>query len=156
MSCLLESRFWWQNRGVFSSYQRDALLNVSLSAIICDNTRIQLVPSDPFSRTLHPNDMLPCTDARIRRMNLTAWREADAGTDVGVPVHVVYVMVTVCHCFQTRPAAGFHGCVWVIRCCVTLLSSISVPPDTCCMERITSPVTPTHTSGALHHPPAWV
>lgn len=80
--CSFKSRFWWQNEGVFSSSQRDALQAVSLSAIICDNTHIELVPSDPFSRTLQPDGLLPCRDVRIRRMNLTAWREADAGTDV--------------------------------------------------------------------------
>lgn len=75
-------RFWWQNDGVFSSSQRQALQSVSLSAIICDNTHIGLVPLDPFSRTLQPDGLLPCTDARVRRMNLSAWREADAGTEV--------------------------------------------------------------------------
>ncbi|KAI7790631.1 putative eosinophil peroxidase-like [Triplophysa rosa] len=76
-------RFWWQNDGVFSSSQRDALQTVSLSAIICDNTHIRLVPSDPFSRTLQPDGLLSCTDARVRRMNLSAWREADADSVCG-------------------------------------------------------------------------
>uniref|UniRef100_A0A671NQ80 Eosinophil peroxidase n=1 Tax=Sinocyclocheilus anshuiensis TaxID=1608454 RepID=A0A671NQ80_9TELE len=70
-------RFWWQNEGVFSSAQRDALRTTSLSRIICDNTHIRLVPFDPFARTLHPDDLLPCT--RIGHMNLSAWREPDTG-----------------------------------------------------------------------------
>uniref|UniRef100_A0A671K5M5 Eosinophil peroxidase-like n=1 Tax=Sinocyclocheilus anshuiensis TaxID=1608454 RepID=A0A671K5M5_9TELE len=68
-------RFWWQNEGVFSSAQRDALRTTSLSCIICDNTHIRLVPFDPFAHTLHPDDLLPC--ARIGHMNLSAWREPD-------------------------------------------------------------------------------
>uniref|UniRef100_A0A672KIU0 Eosinophil peroxidase-like n=1 Tax=Sinocyclocheilus grahami TaxID=75366 RepID=A0A672KIU0_SINGR len=70
-------RFWWQNEGVFSSAQRDALRTTSLSRIICDNTHIRLVPFDPFAHTLHPDDLLPCT--RIGHMNLSAWRETDTG-----------------------------------------------------------------------------
>uniref|UniRef100_A0A673JIP2 Eosinophil peroxidase n=1 Tax=Sinocyclocheilus rhinocerous TaxID=307959 RepID=A0A673JIP2_9TELE len=70
-------RFWWQNEGVFSSVQRDALRTTSLSRIICDNTHIRLVPFDPFAHTLHPDDLLPCT--RIGYMNLSAWRETDTG-----------------------------------------------------------------------------
>uniref|UniRef100_A0A673MS09 Eosinophil peroxidase n=1 Tax=Sinocyclocheilus rhinocerous TaxID=307959 RepID=A0A673MS09_9TELE len=70
-------RFWWQNEGVFSSAQRDALRTTSLSRIICDNTHIRLVPFDPFAHTLHPDDLLPC--ARIGHMNLSAWREPDTG-----------------------------------------------------------------------------
>uniref|UniRef100_A0A672KEK5 Eosinophil peroxidase-like n=1 Tax=Sinocyclocheilus grahami TaxID=75366 RepID=A0A672KEK5_SINGR len=62
-------RFWWQNEGVFSSAQRDALRTTSLSRIICDNTHIRLVPFDPFAHTLHPDDLLPCT--RIGHMNLS-------------------------------------------------------------------------------------
>ncbi|KAA0724781.1 Thyroid peroxidase [Triplophysa tibetana] len=76
-------RFWWQSDGVFSSSQRHALQSISLSAIICDNTHIGLVPSDPFSRTLQPDGLLPCTDARVQRMNLSAWREADADSVCG-------------------------------------------------------------------------
>ncbi|KTF91452.1 hypothetical protein cypCar_00027161, partial [Cyprinus carpio] len=68
-------RFWWQNEGVFSSAQRDALRTTSLSRIICDNTNIRLVPFDPFAHTLHPDDLLPC--AHIGHMNLSAWREPD-------------------------------------------------------------------------------
>ncbi|XP_026057745.1 eosinophil peroxidase [Carassius auratus] len=68
-------RLWWQNEGVFSSAQRDALRTTSLSRIICDNTHIQLVPFDPFAHTLHPDELLPC--AHIGHMNLSAWREPD-------------------------------------------------------------------------------
>ncbi|KAG9280811.1 eosinophil peroxidase-like [Astyanax mexicanus] len=70
-------RFWWELEGVFSAAQRYSLRTVSLSRIICDNTHIRLVPSDPFSRTLHPDQLLPCTHTNITHFNLSAWKEPD-------------------------------------------------------------------------------
>ncbi|XP_066524928.1 eosinophil peroxidase [Hoplias malabaricus] len=68
-------RYWWEREGVFSFVQRDTLRTVSLSRIICDNTHIRLVPSDPFTRTLHPDQLLPCTN--LKHFNLSAWKEPD-------------------------------------------------------------------------------
>uniref|UniRef100_A0A8C2KTB4 Eosinophil peroxidase n=1 Tax=Cyprinus carpio TaxID=7962 RepID=A0A8C2KTB4_CYPCA len=59
-------RFWWQNEGVFSSAQRDALRTTSLSRIICDNTNIRLVPFDPFAHTLHPDDLLSIKFTKVK------------------------------------------------------------------------------------------
>ncbi|KAJ8402961.1 hypothetical protein AAFF_G00362750 [Aldrovandia affinis] len=70
-------RFWWQREGVFSGAQRAQLRKVSLSRIICDNTHISHVPKDPFLRTAHTADMLPCSHPLIPHLNLTAWREQD-------------------------------------------------------------------------------
>ncbi|KAJ8252219.1 hypothetical protein COCON_G00215310 [Conger conger] len=70
-------RFWWEREGVFSQAQKAQLHRVSLSRIICDNTRIAHVPPDPFARTAHPADMLPCTHPRIPHLDLSAWRERD-------------------------------------------------------------------------------
>ncbi|TSK13447.1 Eosinophil peroxidase [Bagarius yarrelli] len=70
-------RFWWEHEGVFSAAQRRSLRTVSLSRIICDNTQICLVPSDPFTRTLHPDKLLPCTHMNITHLNLSAWKEPD-------------------------------------------------------------------------------
>lgn len=64
---------------MFSTAQRRSLLMVSLSRIICDNTHICLVPSDPFVRTLHPDMLLPCTHTNITQLNLSAWKEPDTG-----------------------------------------------------------------------------
>lgn len=72
-------RFWWQRKGVFSGAQRTALQGVSLSRIICDNTHIRLVPPDPFTRTRHTEDLLPCAHPLIPPLNLSAWREPDTG-----------------------------------------------------------------------------
>uniref|UniRef100_A0AAY4DGK2 Sushi domain-containing protein n=1 Tax=Denticeps clupeoides TaxID=299321 RepID=A0AAY4DGK2_9TELE len=71
-------RFWWQKESVFSASQRTALKQVSLSRIICDNTHIQLVPSDPFTRTLHTDDLLPCTHSLIPQLQLSAWKEPES------------------------------------------------------------------------------
>ncbi|KAJ8344263.1 hypothetical protein SKAU_G00315920, partial [Synaphobranchus kaupii] len=63
--------------GVFSDAQRAQLHRVSLSRIICDNTRITHVPPDPFTQTGHPADVLPCSHPLIPHLNLSAWRERD-------------------------------------------------------------------------------
>ncbi|TRY95993.1 hypothetical protein DNTS_002156 [Danionella cerebrum] len=68
-------RFWWQSEGVFTSAQRDALRSISLSRIICENTHLQRVPLDPFTHTLHTEELLPCSN--FTPMNLTAWTEPD-------------------------------------------------------------------------------
>nr|XP_021326443.1 eosinophil peroxidase [Danio rerio] len=69
-------RFWWQNEGVFSSGQRDALRSTSLSRIICENTHIQQVPLDPFTNTMRPEELLSCSN--IQLFNLSAWTEPDS------------------------------------------------------------------------------
>ncbi|XP_062859634.1 eosinophil peroxidase [Trichomycterus rosablanca] len=71
-------RYWWENDGVFSPAQRHSLRTVSLSRIICDNTHISLVPSDPFVRTSYPDQLLPCTHTNITHLNPSAWKEPDA------------------------------------------------------------------------------
>uniref|UniRef100_A0A673ZTY0 Eosinophil peroxidase-like n=1 Tax=Salmo trutta TaxID=8032 RepID=A0A673ZTY0_SALTR len=72
-------RFWWEREAVFTSTQRAQLHTVSLSRIICDNTHITRVPSDPFSRTVSPEDMLACSHPLIPHLNLSAWKEPDTG-----------------------------------------------------------------------------
>uniref|UniRef100_A0A4W5KEF9 Uncharacterized protein n=1 Tax=Hucho hucho TaxID=62062 RepID=A0A4W5KEF9_9TELE len=73
-------RFWWEREAVFTSTQRAQLHTVSLSRIICDNTHITRVPSDPFSLTVSPEDMLACSHPLIPHLNLSAWKEPDTGT----------------------------------------------------------------------------
>lgn len=84
-------RFWWEREGVFSTAQRRSLRTVSLSRIICDNTHICLVPSDPFVRTLRPDKLLPCTHTNITHLNLSAWKEPDSGRRKRQ--HVVYIVI---------------------------------------------------------------
>ncbi|XP_041705761.1 eosinophil peroxidase [Coregonus clupeaformis] len=76
-------RFWWERDGVFTSTQRAHLHTVSLSRIICDNTHITRVPSDPFSRTVSPEDMLACSHPLIPHLNLSAWKEPDTDPRCG-------------------------------------------------------------------------
>ncbi|KAG7476291.1 hypothetical protein MATL_G00081510 [Megalops atlanticus] len=68
-------RLWWENEGVFTSRQRASLASVSLARIICDNTGITDVPSDPF--LFHPREAgyTRCED--IPPFNLTPWFDAD-------------------------------------------------------------------------------
>ncbi|XP_041075162.1 eosinophil peroxidase [Polyodon spathula] len=73
-------RFWWEREGVFSAAQRSELRRVSLSRIICDNTRIQRLPRDVFIRNQYPQDFLSCDSAAIPRLHLSAWKEETRGT----------------------------------------------------------------------------
>ncbi|XP_053196572.1 eosinophil peroxidase isoform X1 [Scomber japonicus] len=81
-SCLIAKQFqsirqgdrlWWENPGVFTRRQRSALSCASLSKIICDNTGINAVPTDPFSVLSNRNRLVRCSS--IRSVNLLAWRE---------------------------------------------------------------------------------
>ncbi|XP_070686264.1 eosinophil peroxidase [Pempheris klunzingeri] len=92
LSCLLArqfralrdgDRFWWEREGVFTSAQRRHLHAVSLSRIICDNTHITHVPTDPFSRTERPEDMLACSHPLISHLDLSPWKEADTDLRCG-------------------------------------------------------------------------
>ncbi|XP_072228311.1 eosinophil peroxidase [Leuresthes tenuis] len=66
-------RLWYQNPGVFTPRQRNALSSVSLSRIICDNTGITSVPVDALSVISNRNRRTQCS--RLGRLNLSAWRE---------------------------------------------------------------------------------
>ncbi|CAF95704.1 unnamed protein product, partial [Tetraodon nigroviridis] len=66
-------RFWWEKEGVFSEAQRERLRSVSLSRIICDNSRIARVPADPFSHAGKVEDTLPCSHPLIPRLDLQPW-----------------------------------------------------------------------------------
>lgn len=69
----LAHRFWWEADGVFKQKQKDELLKGSLSRVICDNTDIQEVPSDPFRFGKFPSEYVTC--GNIPSINLEAWRE---------------------------------------------------------------------------------
>uniref|UniRef100_A0A3Q3DG21 Thyroid peroxidase n=1 Tax=Hippocampus comes TaxID=109280 RepID=A0A3Q3DG21_HIPCM len=66
-------RFWWEADGMFSQEQRDELLKVSLSKIICENTDITEVPPDAFIFGKYPSGYVSCNN--LPAMNLEAWRE---------------------------------------------------------------------------------
>ncbi|TNM91909.1 hypothetical protein fugu_018921 [Takifugu bimaculatus] len=86
-SCLIATQFqkirqgdrlWYENPGVFSTRQRVALSRATLSRIICDNTGITSVPTDPFDLISSRNRLVSCS--RIERLNLSAWRERRCGS----------------------------------------------------------------------------
>ncbi|KAJ8401996.1 hypothetical protein AAFF_G00372310 [Aldrovandia affinis] len=70
-------RLWWQNEGVFTGRQRASLANVSLARIICDNTGIKDVPSEPFLFRPRGTAYTHC-DA-IPAFDLTPWIDAGPG-----------------------------------------------------------------------------
>uniref|UniRef100_A0AAQ4QKH5 Myeloid-specific peroxidase n=1 Tax=Gasterosteus aculeatus aculeatus TaxID=481459 RepID=A0AAQ4QKH5_GASAC len=81
-SCLIATQFqrirqgdrlWHENEGVFTTAQRAALARVSFSKVICDNTGITSVPTDPFRVTSDSNRLVPCSS--LPSLNLAAWRE---------------------------------------------------------------------------------
>ncbi|XP_062887811.1 eosinophil peroxidase-like [Mobula hypostoma] len=66
-------RFWWENEGVFTQKQRQALAKISLSRIICDNTGIQQLPENAFQHNFFPEGYVQCN--RIPTVNLEDWKE---------------------------------------------------------------------------------
>ncbi|KAL4687381.1 hypothetical protein H8959_019509 [Pygathrix nigripes] len=68
-------RFWWENEGVFSMQQRQALAQISLPRIICDNTGITTVSKNNiFMSNSYPRDFVNCST--LPALNLASWREA--------------------------------------------------------------------------------
>lgn len=69
-------RFWWQNKGVFSQQQQQALARISLPRIICDNTGITTVSKNNiFMSNKFPRDFVNCTS--VPKLDLASWRERD-------------------------------------------------------------------------------
>lgn len=72
---MLPCRFWWENPGVFSKQQRQALASISLPRIICDNTGITTVSKNNiFMSNSYPRDFVSCNT--LPKLNLTSWKEA--------------------------------------------------------------------------------
>ncbi|KAJ6655748.1 hypothetical protein lerEdw1_004801 [Lerista edwardsae] len=68
-------RFWWENPGVFTPEQRQALRSVSLSRLICDNTHIREVPRSVFRFNKYPQDFISCNS--VRRLSLFPWKKTN-------------------------------------------------------------------------------
>ncbi|XP_029683404.1 thyroid peroxidase-like isoform X3 [Takifugu rubripes] len=69
-------RFWWEAEGVFTRLQKAALLNGSLSRIICDNTDIKQLLPDSFLFRQYPSGYTSCD--QLPSVNLEAWREEES------------------------------------------------------------------------------
>ncbi|KAH0520539.1 Lactoperoxidase [Microtus ochrogaster] len=63
--------FWWENSGVFTEKQRDSLRKVSFSRLVCDNTRINKVPLNPFQANTYPQGFVDCS--AIDKLDLSPW-----------------------------------------------------------------------------------
>ena len=71
-------RLWWQNHGVFTRAQKTSLASVSLARIICDNTGIGDVPSNPFIFRPRGSGYIKCDD--IPPFDLRPWLETGEWT----------------------------------------------------------------------------
>ncbi|XP_058416562.1 myeloperoxidase [Diceros bicornis minor] len=69
-------RFWWENKDVFSTQQKQALAKISLPRIICDNTGITTVSKNNiFMSNTFPRDFVSCST--LPMLDLASWREKD-------------------------------------------------------------------------------
>ncbi|XP_048413029.2 eosinophil peroxidase-like isoform X3 [Stegostoma tigrinum] len=53
-------RFWWQNKGVFTDNQQQALQHISFSRVICENSKIEELPRDVFRYRPYPEGYVKC------------------------------------------------------------------------------------------------
>lgn len=83
MSWVFPCRFWWENKGVFSTQQKRALAKISLPRIICDNTGITTVSKNNiFMSKTFPQDFVNCST--LPTLDLSSWRERDWRLGKGV------------------------------------------------------------------------
>ncbi|XP_075053441.1 myeloperoxidase-like [Mixophyes fleayi] len=66
-------RFYYENPGVFSTAQKNAIERVTLASVICENTRITEVPPNVFMDNQYPRDFVSCSN--IPALDLTPWRQ---------------------------------------------------------------------------------
>ncbi|XP_078082079.1 eosinophil peroxidase-like [Mustelus asterias] len=87
-------RFWWENTGVFTASQRQALTQISMSRIICENTGIQLIPRDAFKFQPFPRGYVNCN--QIPKVDLSAWKEDVRVTPCGSVPAVAHSHFSIC------------------------------------------------------------
>ncbi|XP_063812287.1 myeloperoxidase-like [Pseudophryne corroboree] len=73
-------RFYYERAGVFTAAQRSAIERVTMSRIICDNTKITEVPRDVFIANSYPQQFVNCSE--IRKLDLSPWRRRKSGSEV--------------------------------------------------------------------------
>ncbi|MGH0127809.1 UNVERIFIED_CONTAM: hypothetical protein FKN15_052443 [Acipenser sinensis] len=66
-------KFWWEKSGTITESQRNSLRTVSLSRIICDNTKIQEVPENVFQYRPYSQGYTRCS--QIPSFDLSPWQE---------------------------------------------------------------------------------
>ncbi|XP_048886441.1 eosinophil peroxidase isoform X1 [Brienomyrus brachyistius] len=141
LSCLLGKqfralrdgdRFWWEREEVFTGAQRAELRRVSLSRIICDNTRLGHVPPDPFAHSAHAGDMVPCSHPLIPSLNLSAWREPDTDPRCGSIPRLQFGFSLLCgsvQIYQCQPGYALIGPASIT--CDPSVNQWSQLPPTC-------------------------
>ncbi|XP_061677570.1 thyroid peroxidase [Syngnathoides biaculeatus] len=139
LSCLLArqfralrdgDRFWWERKGVFTDTQRTHLHPISLSRIICDNSHINHVPVDPFSRTENPDAMLACSSPLIPKLNLSPWKEPHLDPNCGPIPKILSGYSLLCNSviiFECQPGFELQG-TSTISCNVQIQQWSSPPP----------------------------
>ncbi|XP_071989629.1 myeloperoxidase-like [Engystomops pustulosus] len=66
-------RFYYENRGVLTSAQKNAIERVSFARVICENTGITEVPQNVFLANQYPRDFRRCST--IPALDLGPWRQ---------------------------------------------------------------------------------
>ncbi|XP_066492583.1 eosinophil peroxidase-like [Tiliqua scincoides] len=107
-------RFWWQNPGVFTPQQRQALNRVSLSRIICDNTHIREVPRSVFRVSRYPRNFISCNT--IPRLSLFPWKVrasplTKGGAVVRSPTCLTKPSESACELFHRHPKFILGKCI---------------------------------------------
>ncbi|KAG8590366.1 hypothetical protein GDO81_006737, partial [Engystomops pustulosus] len=69
-------RYFYQNRGVFTQGQLEAIEGVSISSIICANTNIREVPRNPFLGNDN-QDFMDCSN--FPPMDISSWESPEFG-----------------------------------------------------------------------------
>nr|XP_009938691.1 PREDICTED: eosinophil peroxidase [Opisthocomus hoazin] len=106
-------RFWWEKPGVFTPQQLHALRKISLSAVICDNTRIKKIPRDVFKVNSYPENFVDCHEIDV--LDLSPWKdESESGTKDGKSLKIQSVLVLVKvsfskHLIPGRQESSFAG-----------------------------------------------
>ncbi|XP_041053177.1 eosinophil peroxidase-like isoform X1 [Carcharodon carcharias] len=87
-------RFWWENEGVFTARQQQALWRMSFSRLICDNTGIEELPQDVFRYMPYPEGYVRCN--QISRVDLSTWKEKTNVTPCGSIPTVAHAHFSIC------------------------------------------------------------
>ncbi|GCC26274.1 hypothetical protein chiPu_0004689 [Chiloscyllium punctatum] len=140
-------RFWWENDETFPAHQRQALKDISLSRIICDNTGIHFLPQQAFRFHPFPIGYVNCSE--IPQVDLSAWREDVQVTPCG-PVPVVpHGFFSICESSVMYSCeSGFSLVGGDTITCLSNGEWNQEPPG--CIDHPESYKTP-HSSGSMEH-----
>ena len=75
-------RFYFENEGVFTEEQRNAIGQTSFSRVICDNTDTTNIQENSF---IAAGDRVSCDSSSIPRLDLEAWRDRECFLPIEVP-----------------------------------------------------------------------